>query len=71
MSSHGHSEELPESPCTGQCNFDAERGHCLSCFRALREITGWADADAEQRRAILQRCAQRRELHQEQLTLSR
>ena len=64
-------EELPESPCTGQCNFDAERGHCLSCFRALREITGWSDADAQKRREILARCDERRELHQEQLTLSR
>lgn len=71
MSAPAPFEELPESPCTGRCCFDVERGYCMACFRALREITGWADADAEQRRAILQRCAQRRELHQEQLTLSR
>ena len=61
-------EELPESPCTGQCNFDAERGHCLSCFRALREITGWSDADAQKRREILARCDERREQYQVQIS---
>lgn len=70
MSTHGQSEELPESPCTGNCNFDEGRGHCLSCFRALREITGWSRADAQQRREILANCQARRERYQEHLLLT-
>jgi uncharacterized protein len=55
MTSH-----LPASPCVRDCCLDDRINTCVGCFRTLDEITGWHAANAEEREAILARCAQRR-----------
>ncbi len=53
-------EQEPQSPCISVCLLD-EQDICQGCFRSGAEITDWFMANAEQKRAILQRCAERRE----------
>ena len=53
----------PASPCVRNCCLDPDTDVCLGCFRALSEITGWSEATAEARAAILARCAARRAEH--------
>lgn len=53
-------EELPASPCVRRCCLDDRTDVCVGCFRSLAEIMRWGNADAEERRQILSRCAQRR-----------
>jgi len=38
---------------------DAATGLCIGCARTLEEIAGWAGYSDEQKRAVLQRIAQR------------
>lgn len=57
------SDILPASPCVRQCCLDDDNT-CLGCFRTLSEITGWSQADAEERERILERCAQRKEAYE-------
>jgi predicted Fe-S protein YdhL (DUF1289 family) len=48
------------SPCINVCRIDAAGDLCVGCLRTLDEIVAWADAGAEEKRAILARVAQRR-----------
>ena len=48
------------SPCIRTCCLDDDV--CLGCGRHLCEITGWLQADDDERRAILARAAERRRL---------
>ena len=48
-----------ESPCVRNCCLDQD-DICLGCFRHLNEIIAWSSASAQDKKAILQRCAQRR-----------
>lgn len=51
--------DAPVSPCTLVCTMDARTGLCLGCHRTLDEIAGWSRADVAEKRAILDRVAQR------------
>lgn len=51
--------EVP-SPCISLCRIDARTGWCEGCGRTLDEISGWSAASDTERRAVLQRIAQRR-----------
>ncbi|KAF7599495.1 MAG: DUF1289 domain-containing protein [Candidatus Dactylopiibacterium carminicum] len=55
-------QDLPASPCVRRCCLD-DHNVCLGCFRHVSEITGWQEADAVARTAILLRCEQRRAEH--------
>ena len=46
------------SPCVRNCCLD-ENDICRGCYRTLKEICGWASANHEERRSILDRCASR------------
>ncbi|WP_372916415.1 DUF1289 domain-containing protein [Sandarakinorhabdus sp.] len=41
------------SPCTNVCRIDRRSGWCKGCLRSIDEITGWALATDDQRRAVL------------------
>lgn len=47
------------SPCVSKCRLN-ENKVCISCFRAISEITGWRDKSDNQKRQILARCSQRK-----------
>lgn len=53
------SEERPlKSPCVSICALD-EQDICTGCQRSADEITRWGRMDNDERRAVLQRCAER------------
>jgi len=54
------SEPEPQSPCISICVLDPE-DICQGCFRSATEVTDWLMADADQKREILERAAQRRD----------
>lgn len=51
-------QALATSPCVGNCCLDPD-DICLGCQRHINEITGWHQANREQRREILLRCENR------------
>lgn len=51
-----------ESPCVRNCCLD-EQDICLGCFRSLREICEWSNADDERRQAILASAQDRQQEH--------
>lgn len=53
------------SPCIRQCCLDDD-DICLGCYRSIKEITGWNEADEEERREILKRCRVRQQQRREQ-----
>ena len=55
-------DENLASPCIRICCLD-EQNVCLGCFRTLDEIKDWTSTDKSARALVLQRCAQRREAH--------
>jgi len=48
------------SPCIKVCEIDAATGCCRGCLRTLDEIAGWLQYSAQQKRAVLERVAERR-----------
>ncbi|MFK7741667.1 MAG: DUF1289 domain-containing protein [Planctomycetota bacterium] len=48
------------SPCVAICELDAEGRVCQACRRTVAEITGWAVADDDSKRAVLARIAAER-----------
>jgi hypothetical protein len=53
--------EMPvASPCVRNCCLDDE-DVCLGCHRTVTEIMAWGSAGNPERRAILQRAAERAE----------
>lgn len=52
--------DTPESPCIRNCCLD-DADVCIGCGRHLQEILGWSEANAGERRAILERAAARRD----------
>jgi uncharacterized protein len=51
--------ELPvASPCVRNCCLD-DHDICLGCHRSVQEIIAWGGADNAERRAILERAAER------------
>jgi predicted Fe-S protein YdhL (DUF1289 family) len=60
MSPRGEPEPSPVSPCLGICLMDPRTGMCRGCLRTIEEIRDWYEADAADKRAILERLAARR-----------
>ena len=56
----------PASPCVSNCCLD-KADICMGCFRHIDEITGWHQADKQQRRQILDRCETRKKERQDWL----
>jgi predicted Fe-S protein YdhL (DUF1289 family) len=54
------SQSEPKSPCISICAL-SEDDICQGCFRSADEITDWFMASDEEKRAILERSAKRRE----------
>ena len=52
--------EGPPSPCIAVCRLDEATGWCLGCFRTIDEIRDWLIMLPDERRAVLQRLAERR-----------
>ncbi|GAB5450495.1 MAG: DUF1289 domain-containing protein [Halioglobus sp.] len=52
--------EEPKSPCVSICVLD-DNDVCAGCYRSAHEITDWFMADADEKRAILERAEKRRE----------
>jgi predicted Fe-S protein YdhL (DUF1289 family) len=48
-----------DSPCTGCCYYDHDKGHCTACFRTLKEIGCWKRMTDEQKRKALEGAAER------------
>lgn len=53
-------DDAVASPCVGVCRIDAEANWCTGCRRTLDEIAAWRDLDADGKRAVLERAAERR-----------
>jgi uncharacterized protein len=51
---------VPVSPCLGICRMDPRTRTCRGCLRTIEEIAGWYQATAAEKRAILDRLAERR-----------
>jgi predicted Fe-S protein YdhL (DUF1289 family) len=47
------------SPCVKVCALDPDNGLCRGCFRTLREIADWLEMTPEEKRATLERAAER------------
>ena len=47
------------SPCVNVCQMDPDSGLCLGCRRTLREIADWLEMTPDEKRAVLERVAQR------------
>jgi predicted Fe-S protein YdhL (DUF1289 family) len=50
----------PASPCLGICLMDPKTRTCRGCLRTIEEIAGWYGASPVEKRAILDRLAERR-----------
>ena len=51
--------EYVPSPCVQVCTLDALGGYCLGCYRTVQEVAGWLEMTASEKRAVLDRVAQR------------
>ena len=49
------------SPCINVCRMDAATGWCEGCRRTLAEIAAWSGLSDEQKRAVWQALALRRD----------
>ncbi|MCC7272438.1 MAG: DUF1289 domain-containing protein [Alphaproteobacteria bacterium] len=49
------------SPCIGICRLDPDDGLCQGCWRSTAEIAAWPGMSAEQRLALLDALARRRD----------
>jgi hypothetical protein len=49
-----------DSPCIKICVVDAERGWCRGCHRTVAEISRWVNYSGAERRAVLEKVAQRK-----------
>lgn len=47
------------SPCVDRCRLDIAGEVCVGCGRSLQEIAGWLSSTADEKRAIVDRAAQR------------
>ena len=48
------SADMPvESPCSGVCIINAERGYCHGCARTLAEISAWLSYTPAERKRIM------------------
>lgn len=49
------------SPCVNVCQMDPASGFCLGCARTLDEIAGWLEMPPDEKLAILERVAMRKQ----------
>jgi uncharacterized protein len=49
------------SPCNSVCRMNPATGFCEGCFRTLDEIAAWSRLDDDEKRAVWQQLAQRRQ----------
>jgi len=40
-----------ETPCTRECCYDTDKGHCISCGRTLEDLKEWKEMSTLERRA--------------------
>jgi len=57
---HQASDAAVPSPCINVCVVDVERGWCTGCMRTLEEIANWSQSSNAEKRAVLDRLAERR-----------
>ena len=50
----------PASPCISVCVLDSRTGLCAGCYRTMGEIAAWIDLPSAERRAVVDRAAERR-----------
>lgn len=48
------------SPCIAVCQVDDASDLCIGCFRHIDEIRDWPILSAEEKQAVLTRCAERK-----------
>ena len=53
-------DDTVPSPCINVCQVDDTDDLCIGCFRHIDEIRDWPILGAEEKRAVLARCAVRR-----------
>lgn len=46
-------EEYVASPCISVCSVDAATKMCIGCLRTLKEIGGWRNMTAAEKRAVV------------------
>ena len=52
-----------KSPCNQQCRYEAEKGHCVSCWRTLDEIARWSQMSDAERERVMGQIDDRHERH--------
>jgi uncharacterized protein len=48
------------SPCISVCQMDPKSGLCMGCRRTLQEIADWLEMTPAEKRATLERAAERK-----------
>ncbi|MFI4904276.1 MAG: DUF1289 domain-containing protein [Burkholderiales bacterium] len=49
------------SPCISVCTLDATQTYCTGCLRTLHEIATWSRMSADDKRAVIDALAARRD----------
>ena len=52
-----------KSPCNQQCRYEADKGHCVSCWRALDEIARWSQMSGAERERVMEQLDDRYKRH--------
>ena len=45
-------DHMIDSPCTGVCKMDRQKGLCEGCYRTMEEISGWPYMNREQKMQV-------------------
>ena len=53
MRADPQSAYLLKSPCNQQCRYEADKGHCVSCWRTLDEIARWSQRSGAERERVI------------------
>jgi predicted Fe-S protein YdhL (DUF1289 family) len=54
--------DFVRSPCVSVCEMDEARGLCRGCLRTLDEIGHWLEYSPAEKRAVLERIEERKNL---------
>ena len=57
------SADAPPSPCISVCRMSDDTTYCEGCWRSLDEIAGWAQRNADEKRAVWRQIEERLETH--------
>ena len=52
-----------KSPCKQQCRYEADKGHCVSCWRTLDEIARWSQMSGAERERVIGQLDDRQKGH--------